>query len=1116
MPSRRPSLRTLWLPIAFVTACGVTASTTPCSNDSVADSPSGSARVSVTEGTMVLPTYEEGLPDVNPPFDLFGLTRINYPYTIRQHLTDRRNPRTWRTLTLENEYLRCIVLPDLGGHLYTCQDKVNGEDLFYANTSIKLANVAYRGAWAALGIEFNYPVSHNWVTVSPVDYAIASEPDGSGSVTIGNVDRVYGSQWRVTLTLRPHRSVLEQHTALYNRSMLQHRFYWWTNAAVRVNDDSRMLYPMQFTASHGFTMVDTWPVNRKGVDLSSIRTHTEGPVSLFSHGSREPFMAVYHPDTDSGAAHYSSPVDLPAKKFWSWGSDQDALDWRRALSDDNSAYVEVQAGLYRNQETYAFLEPQESVRFSEYWLPLRQTGGLVRATPDAALNLTRPAGPDGTVSLVAALTVTRPVRDGHLRLRAGTKLIAEEAVTVDPGGVLRKTFPGLAAATHYTLELADDEGVLITHTEGTFDYAPASEIELGPQQNPQLPPESQRTEAQAIDAGRIDELEGRRLEAYRGYASALARFPDSFGLSRAAGRVAVQLKRPADAIAHLARAATHVSNDPETEYYLGQAYLLAGDERHARPQFERAQHRAVYRAAALLELARTDARAGDLQEAAHTLETVEREFPYAVRAGQASIAVLRHLGRKDDARRALERWRAVDPTSNGLRYEAILLGAQDEALWTHLAADSDRLLEMAVDYMALGMFDDAAGLLARKLPEGPQVIREPGLPSSDGNPLIAYYRGYCRLKAGQQPDEDWSRAARMDTKYVFPNRPETYDVLGAVLAKNPSDANASFLLGSLDLSGGRVDEALKAWTRARGLNPRIPSLHRNIGFTELLARRDAERALDAFRDGMEFDPSNVGVYTGLDQTMSIVGRPAAERAAALARYPDRESMPTAVSFPFAIALAEARRFDDAERVFANRFFSREENGTNVRQIYLEVRLLRARDAGAGGDCTSALDIVDNLSRPVDGLPFTRNGLDVFLRGARVQNEIGNVLAPCGRTDAARDAWNRAVEAGGKSSSADLVSAYRAAGRLCDSETCRGQVTREWQPRLETALTQVTRRIEAAGTNASGTLYGTQGWLLVALGRGDEARDAFTSALTDAARGVSHHLAREGLAAAGRP
>ena len=339
----------------------------------------------------MLPTYEEDPPDANAPFDLFTTSRFNYPYTIRDRLTSRRVLRRWRTLNLENEYLRCSVLPDLGGHLYTCTDKVNGQDLFYANTAIKLANVAYRGAWAALGIEFNFPVSHNWMTVSPVDYRIVANADRSASIWVGNIDRVYGGQWRVALTLRPREAVLEQRTYLYNASPRRHRFYWWTNAAVRVTDESRILYPMRHTASHGFTEVDTWPVDKNGIDLSIVGNHKYGPVSLFSHGSREGFMAVYHPPTRSGVAHYSPPDELPAKKFWSWSSDADGLDWRKALSDDDSAYVEVQAGLFRNQETYAFLEPQETIGFSEYWLPLRDLGGLVRATRDAALNLTRTA-----------------------------------------------------------------------------------------------------------------------------------------------------------------------------------------------------------------------------------------------------------------------------------------------------------------------------------------------------------------------------------------------------------------------------------------------------------------------------------------------------------------------------------------------------------------------------------------------------------------------------------------------------------------------------------------------------------------------------------------------------
>ena len=84
-----------------------------------------------------------------------------------------------------------VVLPDLGGRVYSCIDKSNGQEMFYANSSIKFAQVAFRGAWVALGIEFNFPVSHNWMTVSPVDFATLTNPDGSASIWVGNIDRPY-------------------------------------------------------------------------------------------------------------------------------------------------------------------------------------------------------------------------------------------------------------------------------------------------------------------------------------------------------------------------------------------------------------------------------------------------------------------------------------------------------------------------------------------------------------------------------------------------------------------------------------------------------------------------------------------------------------------------------------------------------------------------------------------------------------------------------------------------------------------------------------------------------------------------------------------------------------
>ena len=227
----------------------------------------------------------------------------------------------------------------------------------------------------------------------------------TASIVVGNVDLVYGMQWRVELTLRPGRAVLEQRTTLYNRGDLPHRFYWWTNAAVEVWDDSHLLYPMDFTAAHGFAQLDSWPVDARGVDLSRPGNHTFGPVSLFAHASHEGFMGVYHPRTRAGVAHYADPAELPAKKVWSWGSDADGLDWRKALSDDGSAEAEIQAGLFRDQETYAFLAPQEVISFREHWLPVREIGGFVRVTPEAVLNLERAEGAP-QAGLVVGLNVS--------------------------------------------------------------------------------------------------------------------------------------------------------------------------------------------------------------------------------------------------------------------------------------------------------------------------------------------------------------------------------------------------------------------------------------------------------------------------------------------------------------------------------------------------------------------------------------------------------------------------------------------------------------------------------------------------------------------------------------
>src|SRR5260370_15300878 len=116
-------------------------------------------------------------------------------------------------------------------------------------------------------------------------------------------------QWRVEFVLRPGSTVLEQNVFLDNRSAIRHRYYWWNNAGIaRVDDKTRFIYPANLTGTHGLTEIDTWPVNSARVDMSVVGNHKTGNVGLFTHGSREPFMAGLPPTIPAGTP------DVPACK----------------------------------------------------------------------------------------------------------------------------------------------------------------------------------------------------------------------------------------------------------------------------------------------------------------------------------------------------------------------------------------------------------------------------------------------------------------------------------------------------------------------------------------------------------------------------------------------------------------------------------------------------------------------------------------------------------------------------------------------------------------------------------------------------------------------------------
>ena len=120
--------------------------------------------VKVWEQDVVIPTYLPLAPDRNPMFlerrVYQGSSGRVYPLPFYDRISEQPTDRAWQAVHLENEYVRLMVLPEIGGRIHVGLDKTNGYDFFYRQNVIKPALVGLAGPWISGGIEFNWPQHH--------------------------------------------------------------------------------------------------------------------------------------------------------------------------------------------------------------------------------------------------------------------------------------------------------------------------------------------------------------------------------------------------------------------------------------------------------------------------------------------------------------------------------------------------------------------------------------------------------------------------------------------------------------------------------------------------------------------------------------------------------------------------------------------------------------------------------------------------------------------------------------------------------------------------------------------------------------------------------------------
>ena len=180
---------------------------------------------------VTIPTYEIGPAEKNPIFldkrVYQGSSGKVYPYPTVESISDSKRDKAYTAVFLENEYLKIMVLPELGGRIQRALDKTNNYDFVYYNHVIKPALVGLTGPWISGGIEFNWPQHHRPTTFLPVDYTLLSGEDGSAAVLLHDVDQMYGTKGLMKIALYPGRAYMEITGQLYNRTCLPQTFLWW-------------------------------------------------------------------------------------------------------------------------------------------------------------------------------------------------------------------------------------------------------------------------------------------------------------------------------------------------------------------------------------------------------------------------------------------------------------------------------------------------------------------------------------------------------------------------------------------------------------------------------------------------------------------------------------------------------------------------------------------------------------------------------------------------------------------------------------------------------------------------------------------------------------------------
>ncbi len=818
----------------------------------------------------------------NKPYQ--GASGRIYPIPYADGITDEKQDVEYDIYTLENEYIKVQVAPELGGKILRGLDKVGDYDFIYYNEVVKPALVGIAGPWISGGIEFNWPQHHRPTTFMPLEAVMEENEDGGKTVWTGEVEAFNRMKGMAGITVDSGRSYIKAKVRVYNRTALPQLFMWWANLAVPVDDNYRTVFPpdCEWVNDHDRRAVLEWPIAKgvyktarpydfgKGTDLSHYDAVKVPSSYLISQGQSEmDYIAGYDTGRQKGIATVANHHISPGKKMWHWGIGDFGDMWCSNLTDENGPYIELMTGVYTdNQPDFTWIAPYETKEFEQYWYPIREIGEVKNASIDAAVNVEQKEE-----GLYFGFNVTGIFKNAKIVVTDNGKEIYTEVVDMTPDQAYHRMLTDEFSNIHNVkVSLYSEDGKeLISYK--TYERGHKQPIEV--REPVKRPCEYATVEELYINGFHLEQYKQHNYKPEDYYMEGLRRDAGDIRCNTSMGRLALKNGKFEECVKYCDKAIERLTSrnqhpaDTESFYLKGVALEYLGRYKESYDILYRAAWNYTHRSAAMFELACIDCINKDYAAALEKLEESIGLNKGHTKAQNLKTTILRTLG-CENAKANAEANIKDDKLDLFAMVEYSHFADNSEQL-AQFALKSENILDIARDYMKAGFYEDAFAVL--------HLDRE-------GMPLVNYYRAYILSKLGKDGAEYIEQAEKADTGYCFPAALEDIAVLQYAIRYFESSSNANYYLGCLYYDKFRYEDAATCFKACVAKEKSHGKSWRNLSLYYFDKAGNPEMAKECMEKALLYKGDDPRLLLEYEQLLKNMNYSIEERLAVYEKYPE--------------------------------------------------------------------------------------------------------------------------------------------------------------------------------------------------------------------------------------